>query len=392
MVTVQDTTPPTISLDSNTLSLAIGETFTAPTPTVTDNANGEPTLTITGDDFETNVGGEHTVTYTVRDASDNLATVTLVVSIYGTLESISLSATSFEVEVSNALTVTHTLAPTDATASYSVFPELPNGLSFDSITGVLSGTPTAIGTTIHTLTATGNGFYTGVVSTTFELRIIPSTTFSDLSFTTDKPPVLEFVVGQGNTDFLENGDGLTWDIGYIRATVGGFSEEAGTDVKERAFVNFQVNDVNYFIDSNVSMNIGYKVRVTYNLSAPLPNAFTGESAIYNNPVGERAKLRVWKIEGAGTVNQSIYSVSGTDGSGVQTLFVSSVLNLEGSKTLYLNDVAVSFATATTAAEIVTILENAAPDSLGLTATNNNNGSISLEATSDFTLTLASSTP
>ena len=81
MVTVQDTTPPTISLESNTLSLVAGQSFTAPTPTVTDNANGEPTVTLTGDDFDTSVGGEYTVTYTVIDASENSATVTLVVTV-----------------------------------------------------------------------------------------------------------------------------------------------------------------------------------------------------------------------------------------------------------------------------------------------------------------------
>lgn len=51
--------------------------------------------------------------------------------------------------------------------TYSVSPNLPTGLSIDSATGVISGTPTdTIGQSAYTVTATNNGG-----STTFDISM-----------------------------------------------------------------------------------------------------------------------------------------------------------------------------------------------------------------------------
>ena len=92
-----DTTPPVISLlGSSTINLTVGDTFTDPGATATDDVDGDITSSITingyvlpitqsySSEVDTSTAGTYTISFYVSDASGNAATVvqrTVIVSI-----------------------------------------------------------------------------------------------------------------------------------------------------------------------------------------------------------------------------------------------------------------------------------------------------------------------
>ena len=81
-----DTTAPTISLTgSSTINLTVGDTFTDPGATATDNVDGDITSSITtSGSVNTSTAGTYTISYSVSDAAGNTATVvqrTVIVSV-----------------------------------------------------------------------------------------------------------------------------------------------------------------------------------------------------------------------------------------------------------------------------------------------------------------------
>jgi hypothetical protein len=79
-----DTTAPTISLTgSSTINLTVGDTFTDPGATATDNVDGDLTSSIAVSGIvDTSTAGTYVVTYSVSDAAGNTSTVdrTIVVN------------------------------------------------------------------------------------------------------------------------------------------------------------------------------------------------------------------------------------------------------------------------------------------------------------------------
>ena len=99
---------------------------------------------------------QHTVTATNAGGSGT-ATVTIQVNDVPPY-SVSYSGTPFTLTKGTAMTAVTPSASGGAVDSWSVSPTLPSGLTLDSSTGVLSGTPTAIAsTTTYTITATNTG-------------------------------------------------------------------------------------------------------------------------------------------------------------------------------------------------------------------------------------------
>jgi len=100
----------------------------------------------------------------------------------------------------NVFTVNATIADLSPSVSgtvvaYSIAPALPLGLSLDALTGMISGTPTAITpTAIYTVTATNSGG-----STTFDLTItVNDVAPSSLAYTANSI----FTIGTTITDLL----------------------------------------------------------------------------------------------------------------------------------------------------------------------------------------------
>ncbi len=80
---VEDTTPPEIVLNgASTMTLTVGEPFTDPGATASDNVDGNITehISVSGVVNE-DAAGEYTITYTVKDAAGNEATITRVVTV-----------------------------------------------------------------------------------------------------------------------------------------------------------------------------------------------------------------------------------------------------------------------------------------------------------------------
>ncbi len=80
-VHVVDTTAPVITLNSgSSMTIQLSETFTDPGYTVTDNADSNVSVTVSGN-VDTNTLGEYTLTYTATDASGNTSTVTRTITV-----------------------------------------------------------------------------------------------------------------------------------------------------------------------------------------------------------------------------------------------------------------------------------------------------------------------
>lgn len=83
-VTVVDTTAPTITVSGGlAVTVQIGETFTTPTATFTDNLDASGDVTSSGT-VDTATVGTYTITYTATDASGNTNTVDLIVTVSDT--------------------------------------------------------------------------------------------------------------------------------------------------------------------------------------------------------------------------------------------------------------------------------------------------------------------
>lgn len=83
-VTVVDTTAPTITVSGGlAVTVQIGETFTTPTATFTDNLDATGTVTSSGT-VDTATVGTYTITYTSTDTSGNTQTVDLIVTVSDT--------------------------------------------------------------------------------------------------------------------------------------------------------------------------------------------------------------------------------------------------------------------------------------------------------------------
>ena len=98
VVTVQDTTPPNISLSSIEQVLQIGETYTPPTVTATDIVDGDISteVTIGGDTVDTASEGTYRVVYTSIDNAQNAATATHTVNVLADVSGTATYTTSFE--------------------------------------------------------------------------------------------------------------------------------------------------------------------------------------------------------------------------------------------------------------------------------------------------------
>ena len=182
---ISPTVPAGLSFDTST-----GEISGTPTA-VTATA----TYTVTG----TNTGGSATdsFTITVNDVAPS---------------SVAYSPNSFTLTKGTAMT---TVTPTTSGGSvtlWSVSPSLPAGLSLDSSTGAISGTPTAItSSAVYTITASNTGG-SDTASVTIEVNdVAPSSVaYSPNSFTLTKGTAMTTV-----TPTASGGPVTSWSVSAI---------------------------------------------------------------------------------------------------------------------------------------------------------------------------------
>lgn len=169
-VHVVDTTAPTITLNgSNPMLLKVGDIYTDPGATSTDNIDPDKTLSGTPASVDTGSAGTTTVTYTDTDSSHNSATTTrtVVVRALGTdasLSSLSLSAGS--------------LNPTFSSSIVSYVVELPYGTTEVPIIHAITTDPFATSTLTQavSITSATTSDRTATVFVTSENTLVHSTT------------------------------------------------------------------------------------------------------------------------------------------------------------------------------------------------------------------------
>lgn len=181
-ITITGTLPPDISYSTSSVTEDVGRAITSLTPT---NVGGgitswsvSPSLpsglsfntgsgVISGTPAGTLSSTSYVVTASGRGGSDT-ATVTLVFNALA-LPDITISPTTINGTVNTAIT---SLTPTNAGGlinSWTLNPSLPSGLSFNTTTGAISGTPTSdSATTTYTITGTN---FSGSDSATVEITI-----------------------------------------------------------------------------------------------------------------------------------------------------------------------------------------------------------------------------
>ena len=189
-ITCNNPVPPNISYSPSTNTYVVGTAISALTPTNTGGTvvsySVNPSLpaglslnTSTGVISGTPTAVTATATYTVTATNaGGSGSATLTLTVNPALPVISYSPSTNVYTVSTAIT---SLSPTNtggAVVSWSISPALPAGLSFNTTTGIISGTPTVItATATYTITATN---VTGSATTTVTLTVNP------------KPPVISY--------------------------------------------------------------------------------------------------------------------------------------------------------------------------------------------------------
>ena len=178
-IAVTVASPSGLSYSANSYTFTNGSTISSLSPTVTGAVTGfsiSPSLP-TGLDFNTTTGvisgmpvGIFSVANYTVTATNEGGTATKVLSIR--VNDVAPSSLTYTRMIptylkDEAIAVNNPSASGGAVVSYSISPTLPSGLSFNTSTGVISGTPTvASNATLYTVTATNTGG-----STTAQLTI-----------------------------------------------------------------------------------------------------------------------------------------------------------------------------------------------------------------------------
>ena len=199
VVTVVDTTPvavPSISISSATVTATVG---TAIANITIDSSGGavdsysiSPTLTA-GLTLDTDTGAisgtptavAEAITYTIKATnSGGEATATVAITVNDVAPIISISPATVTATAGTAIADITIDSSGGAVASYGIAPTLPEGLSIDTSTGTISGTPTAVAEAIpYTIKATNSG---GEATATVAITVndvAPSITISTATVT-----------------------------------------------------------------------------------------------------------------------------------------------------------------------------------------------------------------
>ena len=177
----------------------------------------------TGNDFDNLAVGEirdTEITYTITDNEGGESTATVIVTVTGTNDDPNTIGTIPGQIDTDSVTITDVditpyFGDVDATdtITFDDNGSLPPGLSIDSVTGVITGTPTADASNggPYTVTITANDSNGGSVTQTFNWTINnPAPVATDDNFATTQGGTLS-----GNVVNEDNGNGVDIDLSLI---------------------------------------------------------------------------------------------------------------------------------------------------------------------------------
>jgi len=177
-ITVKDTLAPTLTLTGGDTLIQVGDIFNAPSASATDLVSGTVAVTDNRATSLNTVVGIHKITFTAVDGAGNTVTKVHTVVVNG-LPVINGVPTATVVA---GQSYSYSLNATDAnndTLSYSLL-SVPAWLTFDSVTGVLSGSPAVDDIDLHeniTITVSdGNGGSASVGPFNVEVTAVPAAT------------------------------------------------------------------------------------------------------------------------------------------------------------------------------------------------------------------------
>jgi len=163
---------------------------------------------------------------------------------------------------------------------FSILPSLPNGLSFDESTGIISGTPTELSqATDYEVTATNSG---GSTSFTLSIEIIDSAP-TTLSYTT--PNV--FIIDEAITNLVPIVSGENLEFSIEPSLPNGLSfntttgEISGTPTELSQATDYEVTATNSGGSTSFTLSIEIIDSAPTTLSYTTPNVFIIDEAITN---------------------------------------------------------------------------------------------------------------
>jgi hypothetical protein len=294
-IEIIDATPTNLSYSTPNV-FTINETITSLEPTVLGENltfSISPSLP-SGLNFDTSTGiisGTPTVLQSATDyevtATNTGGSTSFVLSI----EIIDATPTNLSYSTPNVFTINETITNLEPTVteenlSFSILPSLPNGLSFDTSTGIISGTPTALqSATDYEVTATNSG---GSTSFVLSIEIIDATPMN-LSYST--PNV--FTINETITDLepTVSGENLTFEISPSLPSGLNFDTStgiiSGTPTALQSATDYEVTATNsggsvsfiLSIEIEEKLGIGDNIKLDFKV---YPNPFIDEINIIHN--------------------------------------------------------------------------------------------------------------
>lgn len=184
---------------------------------------------------------------------------------------ISLTPASEGVTVNSPIAGFTIVSTGDTITSFSIAPTAPAGLTFSTVTGLLTGAPTFVSpTTVYTISARNVG---GVSTATFTLTVRTAASASDTAAAAERAAAAKREAREGILSRLRDGQGLTIES-FMKAQISGITPENFADVQAELF-NLPETSRS---DINQILKVAYKYEVVGKISSDrvsylLPNTF-----------------------------------------------------------------------------------------------------------------------